>query len=390
MIIAGETSGDMHAASLIQDLIKTQPKTQFQFSGLGGSHMKACGVNVINDLASHGVTGFTEVIKKYGIIKKAFYQTIEHIEKTKPDLIILIDYPGFNLRLAKKISHLPYPILYYISPQLWAWKAKRIEIIKAHIDKMAVIFPFEKSLYQKHQVPVDFVGHPLANDIMPSQDTIENFKKTIGLATIDKAIALLPGSRDNEIKRLLPVMLKAAFKLKKKHPQLRFILPVAPGMKIIDEMVDKNTKKSLNLTLCHGMAREALACAHFTIVASGTASLEAALIGTPMVIIYKTSLLTYLAARKLVKIKEISLPNIILGRHAIPELIQEDCSGNNLFLEVDKYLSSTKLQTKTQLTLAHIKHILGSNAIDCTLTQSVLNTLNRQKSNTPQQIEKKA
>lgn len=382
VLVAGETSGDLHAANLVKRLHRS--RRLFEFSGIGGSYMQEAGVNVINNLAKHGVTGFSEVIRKFSVIKAAFKQIIEHIEATQPDLVILIDYPGFNLRLAKKLQSKKTPILYYISPQIWAWKAGRIKLIKQCIDKMAVILPFEKKLYQHSNVPVSFVGHPLVGTVKPSKNSVERLRKSITLSSNKTLIALLPGSRENEIRRLLPVMLKACVRLLEKNQNLAFVLPIAPSMdkRFINHFLKQTPLQ--HLSLIEGQSRECLQLSKVAIIASGTASLECALIGTPMVVVYKISALTYLLAAKLVKVKFISLVNLILEKLTIPELIQADCTAENLEFEMLKLLESDALYKKTTKELNQLAHSLSSSAIDCTLEDCVI------KMSTPQlqQIEK--
>ncbi len=381
VIIAGESSGDLHAASLVNKLNKGP--VSFEFSGIGGVHMQRAGVKVIDQLAKHGVTGFTEVVKKFPVIRRAFKQIHAHIENTKPDLVILIDYPGFNLRLAKALNN-RVPILYYISPQIWAWKAGRIKTIKQYISQMAVILPFEKALYHQHQVPVHFVGHPLLDNLEPDQKSIDTLQADIKASKEIKLIALLPGSRENEINRLLPELLIAAKELSKRHQTVRFILPVAETISM--EMITKHLKACplKNLDIIQGKAREALKLSTLAIVASGTASLECALLATPMVVVYKISAITYLIAAKVIKVRFISLANIILNAPIAPELIQADCTGKHIALAAERLLNSEKKRHKMIQHFKQLANNLSVSAIDCTLEDSVLQLCQQ---NT-QQIEK--
>ncbi len=361
-IIAGEASGDLHGSHLVKNLKKEIP--QLTVTGVGGEKLAEAGTNVLYPLANYGVTGFTEVIKQFQHIHKSFKLAKTFIRKNDIDLVILIDYPGFNLRFAKFAKKLGKKVLYYISPQLWAWKPGRISIIKENVDTMAVIFPFEKHIYQRAGVPCYFVGHPLVKTNLNTSNN--RYKKLIGL---------LPGSRTQEIKTLLPIMLEAATKLKQRYPELKFVLPIAPTVDtdFIKSFVDKSP---LNIHCVRVPTTELLTQVYCAIVASGTASLEAALCHTPMAIIYKASRLTYCIATQLIQTKYLGLCNLIANKMIVPELLQDDFNSDNLLDVMSQFISDENYHQKTAQRLKKISKMLENNTSDCTLSDLVLRMLN--------------
>lgn len=368
VVVAGEESGDIHAASFIKKLKNKNP--QLHISGIGGKHMQAAGANVINNLASHGVTGLSEVVRHFRVIKKAFHDIKNHLSDTKPDLLVLVDYPGFNLRLAKFAKReLGIKIVYYISPQIWAWKANRINKIRLYIDQMAVILPFEKAIYEKAKVPVAFVGHPLANTLNDKKESI------VKSHTNKKIIALLPGSRVQEIEKHLPIMLKSAQRLSRKNSDLHFIIPVASS--INPEFILNFSKQySIPITIVLGKAIDVMQDANLVIVASGTASLECALLKKPMCIIYKVSFITYLAALKVIKVKYLGLCNLLLNKMVVPELLQYDCNVEELTKIVSKLLHDESYISQLKQQLEQLNQSLSINAADCDIASIIEDNIN--------------
>lgn len=373
VIVAGEESGDCHAASLVRELRLAHPT--LKISGIGGKHMEQSGVELISDLARHGVTGIAEVIRHLRVIKKAFSTIKKHLTENRPDLVILVDYPGFNLRLAKFAKEsLGLRIVYYVSPQIWAWKAKRINTIRAYIDKMAVILPFEKKIYEDAGVPVAFVGHPILNKL-PADKGMHYYRDLLNLTQSKKIIALLPGSRRNEIEKHLPVMIKTAEKLAVELPNVHFVLPIAHSLNPATvKAYFKNP--SFSISFIEGKALNVIASADCVVVASGTASLECALLIKPMCIIYKASFLTYIAAFKLLKVHYLGLCNLLQNRMIVPELLQYDCNAHELSRMVKELLTNTETINHMQKSLLALKHSLSAEAADSSLCSLIEKELN--------------
>lgn len=378
VIVAGEESGDAHAASLIREM---SPSTNIFFTGIGGQHMKDAGAKLVFDLASYGVTGLTEVIRHGWILRKAFNVIKLHLSMCEPDLLILVDYPGFNLRLAKFAKEqLNLTIIYYISPQVWAWKANRINSIRKYVDHMAVILPFEKDIYTKANVPVAFVGHPLLAKI-PTMINYTSLRRRLNLPLDKKIVALLPGSRKNEIEKHLPVMVQAAEELTVRFKHLHFVIPIAKTISL--ETIQPYFKdRAINIIFVKEQAIETVACSDCVVVASGTASLECALLMKPMCIVYKASLITYIAATKLIKINYLGLCNILQGRMIVPELLQYDYNAHELTLLIEDLLYNQELISRMEQRLFKLKKSLSSEKADCSLNNLVRQYLYSEPINT--------
>lgn len=320
LIVAGEASGDLHAANLVKAI--KEISGSIRFSGLGGEKLKAQGVNLYFDITALAVVGFFEVLKNLQKFRAIFKQVLAEADKDKPDLAILVDYPGFNIRLAEELKIRNIPIIYYISPQVWAWGAKRVETIKRLVSRIIVVFKFEEELYRKNNVPVSFVGHPLLDIVRPDTSKEELFFR-FGLDPKKITIALLPGSREIEVTTLLPIMLKSAELILEGLPQAQFLLLRSPCVK---EEIFKKILSGRKLPVCliSDMAYSAIASSDFALVASGTATLETAILGVPMAIVYKVSFLTWAYIRMLIKIPYIGLVNVVKQEKFIAEFIQYD------------------------------------------------------------------
>ncbi len=378
VIIAGEESGDVHAATLVRQLLAWD-KT-LKITGIGGKHLHNAGATLISDLARFGITGLSDIIRYAWVIKKAFGMIKAHLATTKPDLLILVDYPGFNLRLAKFAKQqLGIRILYYISPQIWAWKANRINAIRAYVDRMAVILPFEKAIYQRAAVPVAFVGHPLM-DKMPPYKSPQEIRNNLGLPLEQPLVALLPGSRNSEIKRHLPVMLKTVEALIKQDKNLHFAIPIAGTL---DPNLVKSyfAKSKAAVSFIEGKAIEVMACSDCVVVASGTASLECALLEKPMCIIYKSSLLTYITASKLIKVNYLGLCNLLANKMIVPELLHYDCNAKELTRIILLLLNDQATRVSMLKHLHELKLSLSTNQADCTINELVKIELSDKKGN---------
>lgn len=372
VIIAGEESGDMHAAELVGQLRLHQPT--LQVTGIGGDHMKRAGVELIADLARLGVTGFSEVFRHLKLIRRAFLDIKTHLAEQKPDLLILVDYPGFNLRLAKFAKkHLGIKILYYISPQIWAWKPHRIRTIKACVDKMAVILPFEKQIYEQAGVPVSFVGHPLIHKINSFKHKAPD-RQVLGLPEEKTLIALLPGSRRNEIEKHMPVLRDTALRLYSENPAYHFVLPIAGTIPLTTVEAYFNDCK-LPITLLPGKSLETMNLADFVLVASGTASLECALLEKPMCILYKSSALTYYLAMRFIRVRFLGLCNLLTNTMTVPEFLHYDCNAAELSRFILEFNQDPSQPRKMVAKLSAMKQSLSASQADCSLAELVLHEL---------------
>lgn len=353
VIVAGEASGDLHAASLVSALKALRP--QVEFYGLGGRRMREAGVELFCDLTRLSVVGFFEVIKHLKEIRGIFNSLVVKVEELQPDAVILVDYPGFNLRLAKELKRRGFKVIYYISPQIWAWGLKRMDLIRAVVDKMIVAFKFEEELYKSYGVDVEFVGHPLLDLAKPRPSSLR--LDEAGLAPNKTTIALLPGSRNKEVARLLPIMLRACAIFCQKNPGAQFLLLKA---ETVDEEIFQAALVNLKLPLASISNRtyDGLNASDAAIVASGTATLQTAIMEVPMVITYKVSFLTWAFARWLIKIPYIGLANVVAGKKIVPECVQfqarpEIIAGNlQQILAPDKYPAIKR-------ELVRVKKILG-------------------------------
>ena len=318
-IIAGEASGDLHGSNLIKELIKKDGAVNFR--GWGGDKMEAAGTLLVKHYKDLAFMGFTEVIKNLPTIFSNLAFCKKDILAYKPDVLILIDYPGFNLRIAKWAKQQKIKVVYYISPQIWAWKENRVQAIKRDVDKMLVILPFEKDFYKKFDVDVTYVGHPLA-------EVINSFNTDNPGIIKEKIVAVLPGSRKQEIAIKLPIMLQVA----NYFPEYKFIVAKAPGVE--DTFYEQFLQQYNNVSSVTDQTYQLLSKAAAAMVTSGTATLETALFKVPQIICYKGSKISYEIARRLIKIKYIGLVNLIMNKEVVKELIQDELNVKNLVNEL--------------------------------------------------------
>lgn len=355
MIIAGETSGDLHGSNLVKAMQQIDPA--LRFCGIGGRRMQDAGVELMADAADMAVVGLTEVIVKINQIRKVLNLMKAKLQDIRPDLLILIDYPDFNLMLGKAAKALGIKIFYYISPQIWAWRRGRITKIRNIVDKMAVILPFEERLYREANVDATYVGHPLLDTVKTKYAHPEALKR-FGLQEGRITVGLLPGSRKAEVARLLPVMIKAAEILVNKLPGLQFVLPLADTLD--QASVDHILQQSfVPVRIIHHDMLDVVHVSDIVIVASGTATLETALLGKPMVIVYKVSPLSYYIGKKIIKIKHIGLANIIAGKTIVPELIQDEANPERIAAAVTGILNDKARMDEIKAELNKIRETLG-------------------------------
>jgi len=356
MIVAGEASGDLHGANLVREAMKLDP--DLCFFGIGGPRMREAGVETLVDSSRMAVVGLVEVLSHSGVISHA-YLTLRRILGTDPpDLLILIDYPDFNLRIARLAKGAGIRVLYYISPQVWAWRVGRVRKIGQVVDRMAVVFPFEVPFYEKEGVPVTFVGHPLVDTIHPSMSRDEG-AKFFGLDPNRQTIGLFPGSRRGEIRKLLPVILESARLLKERFPAAQFILPLAPGLDR-QEIEQQLRLSGLEVTIAEGQVYDVIQLCDAIISVSGTVTLEIALMGVPMVIIYRVSPLTYEIGKRVVKVDHIGLCNIVAGERVVAELIQDEAEPVSIAGEIGRILTDPAYAAGIRSRLASVRGKLGS------------------------------
>ncbi len=373
-IVAGDPSGDLHGANLVTAL--REISSQIEINGLGGERMERAGVRLLYRLTELAIVGFSEAINNIRALRQIYIKTEEFLKKEKPDIIVLIDYPGFNLRLAGLAKRLKIPLIYYIGPQIWAWRRGRIKDIAELVNKMLVIFPFEEETYRKAGVDVSFVGHPLLDTIQPTKSKEEVCRK-YGLDPNFPIIGLMPGSRKQEIERLLSVMLEASRRIAENR-KVQFVLPLAGNipMNYIKERITEFEKNRLNRTKISKSQKEEKPpfpilvvrdedynirrTLTLALVASGTATLENACLGIPMIIIYKVSLFSYLLARLLIRIPRIGLANIVAGKRVVPEFIQQKARAKEIAKVACHWLSNPGLMRETRKELKRVKEKLGT------------------------------
>jgi lipid-A-disaccharide synthase len=352
LMIAGEASGDHHGGDVAREIKAQHP--DWDVFGIAGEHMREAGVRALIPAEDMAFMGFVEVIRNLGQVRRAFVAIKKAFKTEKPDAVILIDYPGFNLRVAKIAKRLNIPVLYYISPQIWAWKKGRIHDIKRDVDHMAVVFPFEVAMYEKANVPVTFVGSPLLDQVKCDLSQMEA-RERLGLKPGVKTVALMPGSRKTEIRRMLPVMIASAKKLQAKCKTIQWILPIADTLKESDltPFFDNN----VSIRCIKQATYDAIRASDAVMCASGTATLEVALLGTPLVVLYKMHPLSFQIIKRLISIDTIGLCNIVAEKNLAREFVQSDASPKAISDEVLRLLSDEKHsdQVKSDMTLLREK-----------------------------------
>ena len=372
MIMSGEASGDLHGANLARELLKKEPSLCLY--GVGSKHMREAGVRMLADASDISVVGALEALTRLGAIYKVFSQLKKFLKQERPDLLILIDFPEFNIKLGKAAKKLGIPVLYYISPQVWAWRKGRVKIIAGLVKTMIVVLPFEKDIYEKAGVDVRYVGHPLM-DVVRSDLSQAEARMQLGLDRGRRTIALLPGSRTKEITYLLPDMIAAAGILKERFQDLQFVLPVAHTLS--ESFIRKFTDASrVPVKLVDGRVYDALRASDAAIVTSGTATLETGLMAVPMVIVYRFSTLSYLIGRMLIDVQHIGLVNIVAGKRVVPELVQHASTPENMADAMTKILGDPVAYQQMRNELAGIRILLGEGGTSSRVASVVLDLLN--------------
>ncbi|MFA9461749.1 lipid-A-disaccharide synthase [Thiohalorhabdus methylotrophus] len=357
MVVAGEASGDRIAAGLIREMRAREPEVRFE--GVAGPAMEAAGCRALFPSDQLAVVGLTEVLRHFGDIRRVFKGLKSRLREASPDLLVCVDAPDFNLRLAKVAQKFGVPVVYYVSPQVWAWRRGRVHKIGRIVDHMMVIFPFETEVYEQAGVPVTYVGNPLIERI-PAVPDREQARAALGLPANAPVVALLPGSRRSEVLRMGPVLLRTAELLADLHPDAHFVLPVAgPAVgEVLDELLTEYAPPNFHRVEDSLSATAAADCAAVT---SGTATLETAVVGTPLVVLYKLSPITFWLARRLVQVPHIGMVNLVAGREVAPELIQEDAEPERLAEELGRYLADPQARERARADLAGVRATLGEN-----------------------------
>jgi len=355
MIIAGEVSGDMHGSALIKSIKKLEPNVNI--CGIGGNLMQSAGLELIYHIKEMAFLGFVEIIKHLPFIKRVQKDLLKRIKNENIKEVVLIDYPGFNLNIAPKIKKMGVKVYYYISPQIWAWGQGRIKKIKKYIDKMIVLFPFEKEFYERFNVEVEYVGHPLIERIQEYNFlTKEELFEKLNLQQSKEILLVMPGSRDQEVHRIFPEVIKAAKLIADKY-NMHIVVACSEN---INESLLKDIAGNIEFTISHGNNYDLISHAKFGIIKSGTSTLESGLMRLPSIVVYKTAGLTYRIGKSLAKIKNIAMANIIIGETVFPELIQSDVNKEKIFSEADKILSDESFYNSIREKLSLIREKLGT------------------------------
>jgi lipid-A-disaccharide synthase len=370
MIVAGEASADLHGAKLVETL--RLARSELHVWGVGGKAMREVGFDAVVPAEKISVAGLTEVLfaipRIWGILRKL----TALVKERRPDVVVLIDLPDFNLRLAQRIHALGIPIVYYISPQVWAWRQKRVELIRKVVTQMLVILPFEQAFYQKHGVRAQFVGHPLVEELPEAPDR-DAARRNLNISDRGQpVIAILPGSRDKEVSRHLPVMLEGIRLLKRHFPELVAFVPVASTIPMahVQRLI---AKSGVRVNAVPEGATEVLSAADAAVVCSGTATLQTALLSRPMVVVYRVSWLTYQILKRLVKVAHIALVNLIANRRLVTELVQGDLTAENISTELRKLLEDPVARMRLNQEFAGIRRALGRGGTATQVSRVVLN-----------------
>ncbi len=374
LIIAGETSGDLHGARLVEHLLKARPGLSVY--GIGGDEMERAGVRLLFHASELSVVGLVEVIGRLRMIVRAFRSIKASLGEERPDLVVLIDFPDFNLRVARHAARRGIPVVYYISPQIWAWRRRRVREIATHVARMIVIFPFEEALYREHGVPVTYVGHPLTDRIAPgtAEENPAGSYARYGLSPLYPVLGLFPGSRPGEVRALLPVLLRGAEMLRRRFPRMQFLLGKGPGLG--DDVYQEFLEKAPIPLVCtrEGIGPGTGIC-DLAVVASGTATLELALFGVPMVVVYRVSRITFWLGRLLVRVPMIGMVNLVSQKGVVPELIQGELTAENLYETCLPFFLYSNYYGQVKRGLAGVRGLIGEPGATARAAQAVLEVL---------------
>ena len=371
LLSCGEPSGDLYAGALTRELRALAPDVEA--SGLGGPHFARAGGVLIEDYRGLARTGLTEVIPKLPRYLDVMRRLVAAARRERPDALVVIDFPDFNFRLARRVRALDVPIVYYISPQIWAWRPRRLQTIREVADRVLVIFPFEEAIYRQGGVPVEFVGHPLVDLTAPSRPRA-TFLADLGLSPVAPTVALLPGSRPNEVRRILPGLVAAAHEISARVAGVQFVVARAPNLD--DELFRVVPREgSPRMAVAEGEADAALASADVAVTASGTATVQSALHDTPMVVVYRLSRLTYRFGRRFVKVNTYAMVNLIAGERIVPELIQDAFTPQAVASEAVSMLTDPARAAKIREGLARVRSRLGGPGASRRAAEAILRVI---------------
>ncbi|MEE8152487.1 MAG: lipid-A-disaccharide synthase [candidate division NC10 bacterium] len=370
-IVAGEASGDLHGADLTRALVTLDPEVTVV--GMGGEQMRRAGVRLLIDAGDLAPVGVTDVLPRLSALWRAFWQLRRSLGAEHPNLLLLIDFPDFNMLLARASRRIGIPVLYYVSPQVWAWRRGRIRTLKRLVEKMLVIFPFEEALYREAGVPVAFVGHPMLDRLceVPSR---EEARRGLGCGESDLIVGLLPGSREGEVRQQLPVLKESVAHIARTAPEIQFLLAVAGSLpqRLVETLLQGSNSR---IRLVQGQTYQVMRAADLLITASGTATLEAGLLGTPMIIVYRVSQITWWVGRLLVDVPFVGMVNLVSGTQVVPELLQRDFTPERVAKTALELLHSPGGLGAIRQRLQEVRGRLGEEGASLRAAQEVLKTL---------------
>ena len=369
LLSCGEASGDLYAGALTRELRLLAPG--IDVAGLGGPEFARAGGRVLVDYRGLSVTGFTEIVAKLPQLRAAKQRLLADAQQHRPDALVVIDYFGFNGRLANDAHAMGIPVIHYISPQVWAWRPGRIRLIRAVTRKMLVIFPFESTTYQDAGVPVEFVGHPLI-DLAHAQTPRDLFLSGLGLDPAAPVVGVLPGSRTSELRRILPTLVEAAQLIRQRVPRAQFVVARAPHL---DDRLYDPVRNLAGSAIVEGETDAVLAASDVVLTASGTATVQAALHDTPMVVVYRVSSLEYLVGRRFVTVDTFAMVNLIAGRQVVPELIQERFTAEAVATEATSMLTDSARAARVRQGLAEVRAKLGGPGGSRRAAEAILKTI---------------
>ena len=377
MISCGEPSGDLYAGALAAEILKLDPS--ITITGFGGDRLAAAGATLVENFSGLSVTGLLEVVRLLPRTYATYRRLVAEAESSRPDVFVAIDFPDFNFALARALKKRGIPVVYYISPQLWAWRSGRMNTMRRVVDRVLVIFPFEEPIYREAGVPVQWVGHPLL-DVSPPSRSRDVFLRESGLDPLAPVVALLPGSRTNELKEILPTLIAAAAKIRARVPSVQFIVARAPHLKdaLFGPLHELESTGAVVRRL-EGQADDVLAAADVALVASGTVTVQAALHECPMVVVYRLSALTYRLGKPFVKVNTFAMANLVAGRRVVPELIQEAFTPDTVAAEALRVLTDPAYAARVRRDLRDVKGRLGDPGASRRAAAAVLDVARRSR-----------